>query len=494
MKDKAQERVKKAYKKFFGINPADIQQIDGGGSDREYFRLYDESGKTVVGAFCGNLKEARTFIELSRLFRREGLNVAEIYDVADRGEVYIEEDLGDVTLFSLLQTDQRLPMSIKSMATLAKLQALPEREWKDLVFEHPFSRRLIFRDLNYFKYCFLKPASLGDSDISGCIYEPISINEDSLDDEFDLLCRALLDEAFSPSGLIYRDFQSRNIMIKNEEPWLIDYQGARKGPVLYDFVSFAWQAKAKFSLHERQLLFERYLELLGEYFEFDPARLKEGLPYFALFRTLQVLGAYGFRGLIQKKTHFIESILPALDNLEELLSNGLDRDFPELNRLAVLLKRSFEGKKTDDENCRGTDYSGSALVVTIHSFSYKKGGYPEGLEGHGGGFMFDCRALRNPGRYDEYKELTGKDREVIEFLDQCGEIIPFVEKAFALVAPAIDRYIERGFDSLQVGFGCTGGRHRSVRSAELFADKVRKRYPGLKVKVRHEANPYLNEI
>ena len=288
----------------------------------------------------------------------------------------------------------------------------------------------------------------------------VSFDENGLETDFQNFTSSLLDR--QPFGLMYRDCQSRNVMYHGGQLWWIDFQSARRGPVLYDLASFLWQAKAGFSTSFRHEMSEVYLERLCHHIGMDIASLRSLLPDMVLFRTLQVLGAYGLRGLTERKAHFVESIPSALSNADELQEQGVLDAYPSLKAAIKSVVALPRFHKYD---------SGGKLVVSVFSFSYKKG-YPEDLSGNGGGFMFDCRSLHNPGRYEQYKPLTGRDAAVCEFLENRGEIQPFLQNAWALTDPAIERYISRGFSSLQIGFGCTGGRHRSVYSADATARHI----------------------
>lgn len=273
---------------------------------------------------------------------------------------------------------------------------------------------------------------------------------------------------------MYRDFQSRNIMIHGGKPWLIDFQGGRRGPVEYDLVSFLWQARARFTPEMRRQLVEEYLRSARRYRSFDEKAFDRRLQYFVLFRTLQVLGAYGYRGYFEHKAHFVQSIPMAIDNLRALLA---ENDFADMPYLVDLLRRMialplFELSEEADE-----------LTVRITSFSYKKG-IPEDASGNGGGFVFDCRAIHNPGRYDEYKQLTGMDEPVINFLDKEEAMQDFLEHVYGIVDYSVEKYRSRGFKNLMVNFGCTGGQHRSVYSAEHLAAHLREKF-GVKVVLTH---------
>lgn len=452
--------LKKLYESLYHSIPT-ISKLPGAGSDRLYFRLTSSNNPSVIGVVGNDLKENRCFVELSRVFRESGLAVPEIFCHTENYGAYLEEDLGDRSLLPLLHGEDKEKYAQRALSDLVGFQCIDPSLWKDKVFCKPFSCRQIMWDLNYFKYDFLKPAGM-------------VIDEDALEEDFINLSNHLLETDGNPWGFMYRDFQSRNVLVMGEKYYYIDYQGGRFGPLIYDAVSFLWQAKAGFSPKQRETLMEHYLSCLQlkRTFSLDKAYKIVGI--FALFRTLQVLGAYGFRGLIEKKSHFIESIPAAIENLRELNEKGVLKDFPELSRVARELVKSRFAEK----------HSKGSLTVKVFSFSYKKG-YPEDLTGNGGGFMFDCRGMHNPGRYEEYKKLTGNDRPVIDFLLERGEVTDFVDKAYEIVAPVIERYSKRGFSSLQVGFGCTGGQHRSVYCAEQFAKKVATQFTEVKVELNH---------
>ena len=360
-----------------------------------------------------------------------------------------------------MKSGNRLELGRRAIDELVKLQSLPEEIWAEKTGFVPFGERLITWDLNYFKYDFLKPAG-------------VVFNEDKLEDDFAKIKSRLLLTPEALWGFMYRDFQSRNLMIKDDKLWLIDYQGGRKGPIVYDIISFLWQAKAPFTFEEREALCSYYCEKISERRGIKVKEITKEIEPFALFRTLQVFGAYGFRGLIERKPHFIESLPGAQRNLKFLLEKGAIDPYPELKKIS---EKSVEIRFREEPDRE-------ELTLKVFSFSYKKG-YPEDRSGNGGGFMFDCRGMHNPGRYEEYKSLTGKDEPVIRFLEERGETGQFIERAWEIVKPSIERYIERGFTSLQVGFGCTGGQHRSVYCAEKFAKKAREVFPKIVVELIH---------
>ena len=295
--------------------------------------------------------------------------------------------------------------------------------------------------------------------------------EDRLEDDFQAMTDVLL--SGDCNAFMYRDFQSRNVMIRDGEPCFIDFQGGRRGPFYYDVASFLWQAKANFPDSLRHELIEEYLDSLRPYVDIARASFSARLRHFVLFRTLQVLGAYGFRGYFEKKPHFIQSVPFAIENLRNLLAEP----YPEYPYLDQMLRELVNMKQFTDDLSRRT------LTVKVMSFAYKKG-IPNDTTGNGGGFVFDCRAVNNPGKYERYKPYTGLDQQVIKFLEEDGEIIDFLTHAYALVDASVKRYMERGFTNLMVCFGCTGGQHRSVYSAQHMAEHINKTF-NVKVELVH---------
>ena len=316
-----------------------------------------------------------------------------------------------------------------------------------------FDARMVAFDLNYFKYCFLKTLE-------------VDFDELRLQDDFDAMTRYLLQ--YQSNTFLYRDFQARNVMLKNGEPYLIDFQGGRRGPIYYDVASFLWQAKAAYPTDLRNELIDTYLQALQPYRTISKDDFMAVLRHFVLFRTLQVLGAYGFRGNFERKPHFRQSIPFAIDNLRDLLQ----QPFAEYPYLTELLHRLTQLPTLQKPNLAA---SNGRPLVRIFSFSYKKG-IPDDVSGNGGGYVFDCRATHNPGRYEPYKKLTGRDAPVIKFLEDDGEILPFLQHVYALADAHVARYIERGFTDLMFAFGCTGGQHRSVYCAEHLAEHLHQQF------------------
>ncbi len=494
------EELDRLYTEYAGSKPVGTTVLTGSASNRRYCRI-DGGSRTLIGVIGTDKLENEAFVTLAKHFRPKGIAVPEVLAVSGDGLRYLQEDLGTdilgdrVTAVNKVggfgdgwsedtgcrdglsdmrsgeegsQTDSVCGMKrdtvdllCKTMAALPKIQ-LEGAQGLDFNICYPqpeFDRRMVMFDLNYFKYCFLKPSGL-------------EFNEIKLQDDFEKLADSLLSE--HSDTFLYRDFNARNVMIKDGEPYFIDFQGGRRGPVYYDVASFIWQARARYPQWLRRRMLDSYLEALKKYRDIDPDDFNRKLDLFILFRTLQVLGAYGFRGLIEHKAQFVTPIPQAVANLKELLpsiENEYTYLYEVLTAMAALPKFSVA-----EEDGR--------LEVKVYSFSYKKG-IPQDMSGNGGGYVFDCRSIHNPGRYEPYKKLTGRDREVIEFLEDDGETIGFLEHVFGVVDPHVDTYSRRGFTSLMVSFGCTGGQHRSVYCAEHLARHLAAKYPDVRVRLIH---------
>lgn len=454
------------YEEYTGVRPVEVVELPASGSNRRYFRLVGEP--TLIGAVGTCFEENQAFIYLDEHFSSKGLPVPRVLKVSADGMAYIQEDLGDTLLFGAIEKGRLTrSFSAEERALLVKtIRMLPDLQFAgavglDFNMCYPsseFDTRSIMWDLNYFKYCFLKATGL-------------EFQEDRLEDDFQSMAEVLMRS--QSSTFMYRDFQSRNVMLRDGEPWFIDFQGGRKGPFYYDVASFLWQAKANFPDSLRRELIEEYIDALEKYKPIDREYFYEQLRHFVLFRTLQVLGAYGFRGYFEKKPHFMQSVPFAIANLRSLLVEP----YPEYPYLNQLLNELVEMKQFRDELQK------RSLTVKVMSFAYKKG-IPNDVSGNGGGYVFDCRAVNNPGKYERYKPFTGLDRQVIEFLEEDGEILEFLDHCYALVDSSVRRYIERGFTNLMVCFGCTGGRHRSVYSAQHMAEHLNRKF-NVKVELIH---------
>lgn len=460
------ELLAQLYQSYTGEAPTSIEPLPGAGSNRKYFRL--KGKESLIGVYGTSTEENRAFIYMARHFSQKGLPVPRILAEAADQSAYLQDDLGDISLFQFIKQGRESGNFSDEETNILKrtIRLLPQIQFegsKDMDFSYcyplaTFNRRSILWDLNYFKYCFLKATGL-------------EFQENLLEDDFERMADTLLQ--IEPQVFMYRDFQSRNIMIREEKPYFIDFQGGRKGPFYYDVASFLWQAKANYPDSLRQELLDEYLDALRPYHAIDKEQFLTTLRHFVLFRTLQVLGAYGFRGYFEKKAHFIQSVPYAIENLRQLL----ETDFPEYPYLCLMLRKLTELSQFASIRNR------RKLTVRVMSFSYKKG-IPEDPSGNGGGYVFDCRAVHNPGKYEQYKQLTGRDKPVIDFLEQDGEILQFLEHVDALADAHVQRFLERGFTNLSICFGCTGGQHRSVYSAEHVAHHLNEKF-GIRIRLIH---------
>lgn len=443
------------------------EELSASGSNRRYFRLKSNS-QTLIGVEGTSLEENKAFITMAKHFKSKGLLVPEFLAQTADGRFYIQQDLGNTLLFDYIAEGRKTGVFCEPEKEMLRktMKALPLMQIKgadgldfSVCYPQPeFNERSILWDLNYFKYCFLKATGL-------------DFQENLLEDDFARLAAVLLRS--DSDSFMYRDFQSRNVMIKDGEPYFIDFQGGRKGPLYYDVASFLWQAKAKYSDDLKEELLQVYLGALSELKPVDKNLFRSELKHFVLFRTLQVLGAYGFRGYFEKKPHFLQSIPFALDNLRVILQDDIT-EYPYLFRV---LKEMTDLEQFRDLSVR------KPLVVKVYSFSYKKG-IPHDTSGNGGGFVFDCRAVNNPGKYERYASATGLDESVKQFLEDDGEILTFLHSAFKLVDASVKRYKDRGFTNLMVSFGCTGGQHRSVYSAQKMAEHISEKF-GVEVQLVH---------
>ena len=474
MQQGSTENIKALSNLYFDLykqQPKEVISLPQSGSSRRYYRLLGDK-LSVIGAFNLDVNENRVFIALTNHFASKNLNVPKLLISSSDQQYYLIEDLGDLTLFStltchLINSDYSEKMMGNFKVCLSQLVDFQVDGAIGLDFNvcYPkkvFDRRSIMWDFNYFKYSFLKP--------SGVVFD-----EDRLEDDFELLANYLLDDKMD--YFHYRDFQSRNIMVKDDKFYFIDYQGGRRGPCLYDVASFLYQAKASIPQCQRDILFEHYLGCLKAKKDVDIVTLRNRYPAYIMFRVIQTLGAYGYRGYFEGKAHFLQSIPPAISNLEQILKSGLPEVKP--NYLISVLEdviNVFKGKFEQNEPFDG-------LLIDIKSFSLKNG-YPELNGVHGGGFIFDCRYLQNPGRLAKYKELTGLDASVVEYLEARPEVDFFMNHAYEMIQNAVQNYVQRGFKYLSVGFGCTGGQHRSVYCANRLS-KMIANIPGVKVKLTH---------
>lgn len=465
---------------YFGKeNIISIEAIPGAGSDRSYKRMITKQGNFIL-AENEHVEENECFFYFTNHFRNHQLPLPELLAVNKNRKEYILEDVGrEDLLHQVLHmgfTEEVFDLYKKSLAHLAIMQtrAASDLDYGRCFSSGHFDASSVMADLNYFKYYFL--------DLNKVFY-----NKRKLIEEFSVLSTRVAQVL--PQGFMFRDFQGRNILINNKEPHFIDYQGGMKGPLVYDVASLLWQAKANLPAVWKKELFQHYRTCLKNEIEIQEEELEQGYAEVLLVRLLQVLGAYGKKGLIEKRTHFVESISMGLNNISSWINQYSLTNMPELTNILTHLssdtfQETFSTIKAE-EDC--------PLQVLITSFSYKKG-IPVDASGHGGGFVFDCRGVLNPGRYTEYKKLTGRDLPVIEFLEEKTRIHEFLRAAEELVSVNIEDYIERRFEHLQINFGCTGGQHRSVFCADQMAQFIQKKY-GLKPAVLHieqEAKGWMN--
>ena len=457
------------YSRTFGAAPDSSTPLPADGSPRRLLRLRG-GGRSVIGAIGPDLRENRAFLAFSRRFRAAGLNVPEIHAEDQDAGVYIEEDLGDVNLFQFLSANRQggriappvLEVYRKVVRALPRFQVDGGRtlDYSVCYPRAAFDRQSMLWDLNHFKYYFLR--------LSGMTFD-----EQALEDDFSRFADHLLG---APSDFfLYRDFQSRNVMARDGEPWFIDYQGGRKGPLQYDIASLLYDAKADLPFDLRDEFLELYLDAACERTAVDRRDFKARFPGFVLIRIMQAMGTYGLRGYYERKTHFLQSIPYAIRNLERLLqAHEVPVKLPALSEVWRRLIASSALRRQGEASL--------TLTVRVSSFSFKAG-MPSDASGHGGGFVFDCRALPNPGREAALAPLTGRDAEVSAFLEKDHGAGAFLARAFELVMQSVENYRTRNFTDLSAAFGCTGGRHRSVYCAEALAKALRSR--GVAVELTH---------
>jgi aminoglycoside/choline kinase family phosphotransferase len=464
--------LKTLFEQHFHAAVSRTKPLQGqlGGSGRKIIRLASDQA-SAIGILYNVREENVAFLEFSRHFRKHGLPVPEIYGEDLSHGAYLEEDLGDTTLFEFLSSNrtgenigpQAVEAYRKVVAALPRFQVEAGRDLNyDVCYPRDrFDRQSISWDLNYFKYYFLRLAG-------------IPFNEQALEDDFDRLTNFLL--TAPRDYFMYRDFQSRNVMLRNGQPFFLDYQGGRKGALQYDIASLLYDAKADLPPELRQQLLDLYIEKLGEYENIKREAFLHHYHSYVYVRILQALGAYGFRGFYERKAHFLQSVPYALKNLRWLSHNvTLPIALPTLMEAfnSMLASEKLQGLASEADN----------LTVRIFSFSFHRG-MPKDESGNGGGFVFDGRSLPNPGREERFKALTGKDAPVIDYLNQQQSVHQFLASVMSLVDASVNEYQRRGFKHLMVSFGCTGGQHRSVFLAEQVAARLRGRN-GVEVVVHH---------
>src|SRR5215471_3527553 len=464
--------LRKLFEQHFQAPAERVQALQGdlGGSGRKIIRLSNDKA-SAIGILYSGREENVAFLEFSKHFRRHGLPVAEIYaEDLDHG-AYLEEDLGDTTLFEFLTKNRNgdtiAPPVVeayrKVVAVLPRFQVEAAHDL-DYSFCYPiasFDRQSIAWDLNYFKYYFLRLAG-------------IHFNEHALENDFNRLIEFLL--SAPRDYFLYRDFQSRNIMLRDGQPYFVDYQGGRKGALQYDLASLLFDAKADLPPELRDHLLYDYLRALSSFIPVDREAFLRLYYAYVYVRIMQALGAYGYRGFFERRAHFLQSVPYALKNIRWLLHNvQLPVELPTLLGAfrSMLASEKLKSISSEADN----------LVVRVFSFSFHHE-LPKDETGNGGGFIFDGRGLPNPGREERFKSLTGRDAPVIDYLHQQESVHQYLAGVFSLIDASVENYQQRGFKNLMVSFGCTGGQHRSVFLAEQLGKHLRGRN-GVEVVVRH---------
>ncbi len=479
------DAIKALYKKWKGTDPVSLDVLQQSGSERRYFRLYGDHD-SVIGTFGANIKENESFIYFSNEFKKKKLTVPEILAVSEDGVYYLQEDFGNISLLNHLEekgeSDDVYDLFRKSLVSLAELQVKGDKglDYNKCLTNKEFGKQAIMADLLYFKYYFLD-----------ALRKPY--DKQKLIDDFEALSNYLTYTEYK--YFMFRDFQSRNIMVTEDKSvHFIDYQGGMKGAPQYDVASMLWQARANLSDDWKNRLLEEYMDAFEKLI---PSRLDRNIfrsQYngYVLIRLLQVLGAYGFRGLFERKAQFLTSIPLALRNLREFFANhSLGIAVPEFRKVLDMCVSD----KVIEQFTPVQATPDSPLVVKIYSFSYKKA-LPVDETGNGGGFVFDCRGILNPGRIESMKTKTGRDKEVMDYLEQQTRMQEFLNSVFDIVDISVEDYIKRGFSNLSVSFGCTGGQHRSVYAADALARHLRNKFK-VRIELSHmiqDAKKWINEL
>ncbi|MEJ7587661.1 MAG: RNase adapter RapZ [Ferruginibacter sp.] len=468
------EEIRNVFRQYCSDPVTSMEKLPQAGSERYYFRI-QTNGKSFIATYGANIKENETFIYFSQHFHKKDLATPEIFFTSGDKKIYIQEDFGDACLINKLEdhgyTTYVFDLYKKSLQQLAMLQVKGHEElnYKKCLTNTSFGKQAIMADLLYFKYYFLD-----------ALRRPY--DKQKLIDDFEALSNYLSRTEYK--YFMFRDFQSRNIMISpDEKVHFIDYQGGMKGAPQYDVASLLWQARANLPDDWKQQLLEDYITAFEQIVDspVDREIFRSQYNGYVLIRLLQVLGAYGFRGLFERKAHFLTSIPRALQNLKWFINNqNIGISVPEFKKVLEIcisdeVTREFTPVQATDE---------TPLVVTISSFSFIQGGYPADDTKNGGGFVFDMRGILNPGRFDEYKNLSGLNKKVKDFLEQQTKMPDFLNSVYSIIDISVEDYIKRGFENLVINFGCTGGQHRSVYAAEAIARHLRNKFK-VKINLNH---------
>jgi aminoglycoside/choline kinase family phosphotransferase len=468
------DSIGKIAEDIFSLPVSSVKMLPVSGSSRRYYRIFFSNGKTIIATKNSEKRENKAFLEFAKHFLAQGLPVPEIlYEHADE-QLYFQSDLGSDTLYDFISVNghdnEKTLKYYKSAADyLLKFQFCPPPDYSLCFPRDRFDRTSMMWDLNYFKYYFLKLAN-------------VPFDEQKLENDFISFCNVV--EKIPASFFMYRDFQSRNIIVSENNLYFVDFQGGRQGPLQYDLASLLYDAKANLSSEFRKKIFDYYIEKLSISQNSEIEQFSKYYFHFVLLRIMQAFGAYGYRGYYEKKPHFLQSVPLAAANIKELLGTiEFGKDFPELLKTWEYIASEF----SSDNSQKLQD---GVLNIEVSSFSFRKG-YPLANPDHGGGFVFDCRALPNPGREECFKTLTGKDTLVSEWLSTKNEVSFFLDNSFALVSLSIDNYLQRKFNHLSVAFGCTGGQHRSVYCAERMAKMIQEKYGrDIRIKITHREFPF----
>ena len=486
------QQLAKLYNDWCGHHPAKVEALAKAGSNRQYYRLVASDGSTVIGVTGPSTAENHSFIYLANHFAAKGLPVPRVLAVDEAETCYLQDDLGNCPLYAALAparsdgynyTEEHRRLLSTTIRQLAHVQVEGGEgiDYGQCLPPLRFNRRAAMFDLNYFKYSFLKTTD-------------IPFDEERLEDDLERLAADLVGDGQDAHHFLYRDFQARNVMLRPAAdgrpsvPYFIDFQGGMEGPLHYDVASFLWQASARYPQSLRDSLIDDYVDELSTLLPggCDATAFRHRLMLFVFFRVLQVLGAYGLRGYVERKRYSLDSIPLAIANLRQLLEGGCCRPYPYLEQILTqlcALPQFANHPSLQPKTPVTSEGEREPLVVRVFSFSYKKG-IPADTSGNGGGYVFDCRSTHNPGRYEPYKHLTGLDTPVIRFLEDDGEILTFLESVYRLADAHVERYIQRGFTDLMFSFGCTGGQHRSVYSAQHLAEHLNAKY-GIEVRLEH---------
>ncbi len=467
------ENIKDFFQTFKSNEITSFEKLPKSGGDRIYFRIITKE-KSYIATFNENIKENIAFLNFTSQLKKADAPLPEIYKVHPEQRMYIQEDFGNASLLNKLEenglNDYVFDLFKKSLKALSLLQVKGDEkvDYNYCITSKEFGKQAILSDLLYFKYYFLDPLK-------------IAYDKEQLIDDFEALSTYL--DHVKNKHFMFRDFQSRNVFIKDEEVHFIDYQGGMKGALQYDVASLLWQAKANLPDEWKNSLLDYYMDCVDEILKSPLDRIRFVSQYngYVLIRLLQVLGAYGFRGLFERKAHFLISIPLALNNLKWFLAHketGIA--LPEFERILQLIVRDNVIEKF--KPLQATE--ATPLVVKINSFSYLKTGYPKDASANGGGFVFDCRGLLNPGRLEEFRSITGRDKRVMDFLEQRTKMPDFLNSVYNLVDIAVEDYLQRGFSSLMINFGCTGGQHRSVYAADALTRHLRNKF-NVKIDLHH---------